>query len=938
MPTTVLPLPPTTDVQIVRVVKALFDAAPGYTYLTAFKDFANTNGGVAALANALVGVTGKSGNDLADLIVTNLKLTGDAATVAKAYLAPQFAAPNANAGQIIVDAMNVLASLGNDPTFGAAANAFNASVAKAYAYSTNPANTTTDLATLQQADEEQPVIGQTFTLTPGTDRFNGTAGADILRGVAGTPVGVQDQTTLNSSDVLDGADGDDTLVVLLNGDYGGGATIKNIETLQLGTNNAAVEFDYNVNAGLYEVIGVNTVVFDQITAGERLNVVNITPTAAGNVIPTLKWDNEPGSRAGVVGVDFRQASVAGPTTQLNIILDDVNNGVFNIGPGIEILKITSQGSTPNVLRPSTDYNDNGGRFNVDLLSGRGNPAIDDDNSLTKVIIDGAQAFGRAPGIVADATDPNYGLTDRQVNSDDGLTPAATASNLISVAATVTEVDASAATGNIALRFTQKANNSDTNVTFKGGKGNDYVEFERGAVKATGGEGDDTFAFITLADGVTNSGFGSTDTIDGGPGTDTIQIGLNGVGTYTLSTTEFSNKTGIDVLDLRGANNNVTVSSQFVAAADPGVKLTIRTDRIVQTSASDPANPVGANTAENNSTSIINLTNLAINQGVKVIGGSGSERIVVNDAAMNANVEIDGGANGGVAGRYDTITVLDSAVLDAGDLANVKGIEALILAETVTGNSTFRIDLTEAFLLNNTSRADAANTSINDATFRIGTANSLSGTALNAGDTVTIDISDLLNPARTALKASLAGRGIDVALGGATVNYVVDGKAATPAQIALVTVADANRADAVVASAAGAGTGGGTGGGATGNPITVPTSSGNATVAATAGRDIFTFDVATALADASGQNTQVTINGFTTGTSATSDVLRLDLPTANPQITTLAQLNGQQGVFVQVDPFANSTLINFGNDANGGEPVTITLAGIVDPAQVAVEVV
>jgi hypothetical protein len=121
-------------------------------------------------------------------------------------------------------------------------------------------------------------------------------------------------------------------------------------------------------------------------------------------------------------------------------------------------------------------------------------------------------------------------------------------------------------------------------------------------------------------------------------------------------------------------------------------------------------------------------------------------------------------------------------------------------------------------------------------------------------------------------------------------------------------------------------------------ITVPTSSGNANVAGTAGRDIFTFDVAAALADKSGQNTQVTINGFTTGTSATSDVLRLDLPAANSQITTLAQLNGQQGVVVQGDPFNNRTLINFGNDANGDEPVTITLAGIVDTTQVAVEVV
>lgn len=125
--------------------------------------------------------------------------------------------------------------------------------------------------------------------------------------------------------------------------------------------------------------------------------------------------------------------------------------------------------------------------------------------------------------------------------------------------------------------------------------------------------------------------------------------------------------------------------------------------------------------------------------------------------MNANVEIDGGTNGGVAGRYDTITVLDSAVLDSGDLANVKGVEALVLAGLVNGNSTYRIDLTEAFLLNNTAATNITTTTIDDTTFRIGSANSVSGTALNAGDTVTIDISDLLNanappsrPARLAV--------------------------------------------------------------------------------------------------------------------------------------------------------------------------------------------
>lgn len=99
-------------------------------------------------------------------------------------------------------------------------------------------------------------------------------------------------------------------------------------------------------------------------------------------------------------------------------------------------------------------------------------------------------------------------------------------------------------------------------------------------------------------------------------------------------------------------------------------------------------------------------------------------------------------------------------------------------------------------------------------------------------------------------------------------------------------------------------------------------------------DVFSVDVAALLADVAGTNTQTTITGF----DVAMDSLRIDLPLANAAITTLAQLDGQQGVSVQVDPFANLTLINFGNDANGGEVVTITLAGVIDPATVHLTVI
>ena len=116
------------------------------------------------------------------------------------------------------------------------------------------------------------------------------------------------------------------------------------------------------------------------------------------------------------------------------------------------------------------------------------------------------------------------------------------------------------------------------------------------------------------------------------------------------------------------------------------------------------------------------------------------------------------------------------------------------------------------------------------------------------------------------------------------------------------------------------------------PVVLPIGS-IAPVTATALPDIFSFDVAGALASA--PDTQITINGF-----AANDTLRIDLPIANPAITTLAQLAGQQGVFLQNDPFApggGATLINFGSDADG-QPVVITLAGVVDPALVLVSIV
>lgn len=126
----------------------------------------------------------------------------------------------------------------------------------------------------------------------------------------------------------------------------------------------------------------------------------------------------------------------------------------------------------------------------------------------------------------------------------------------------------------------------------------------------------------------------------------------------------------------------------------------------------------------------------------------------------------------------------------------------------------------------------------------------------------------------------------------------------------------------------------TDGGGGGDTIVVPVGNAPQTVPGTDAADIFTFDAGAALVDVDGTNTQDTITGF----EVAQDILRIDMAQADPAITTLDQLNGVQGVAVQPNPIAGTLLINFGNDDNGGEVVTITLDGVTDATAVAVEIV
>lgn len=738
---------------------------------------------------------GKTAADLSALLMTNMGLNN---AVLAAALTDYIAANGTqNVGIIAWQLSSILSNLENDGTFGAAAKAWNAEVTAAYEYSSDAKNTTPSSGGTSGNEAAKNLV-----LTVGQDVLTGSAFADFFRAVAGKTDGTQDQTTLNSSDIIDGGAGNDSLIVNLTGNlYQGGARIKNIETLQLGTNIAAATFDYNVNQGQNEITEVTTIVADQINAGETLTVQNIvrTDVAGAKVAPTLSWVNDSNTQAaGVVNYTYRAAELTGAADEQKISLKSVNNGDINLSAGFETISITSVGTEQVTLQPGAD------NVVADVTSGA---------SLRTVNLAGTAEIGKNAGVLAS------GLTDRVVGADG--TGVATQSNLLSVAAVATKVDASTAEAAVNVRFT---NTAASNNTFLGGAGNDYVEFELGNIAANGGAGNDTFAFINTG---ANSTFGEGDSIDGGAGSDTIQIGLNGAGTYNISETELRNKSSVGEIDLRGSNTTLTLSSDFVSKADTADSITVRTDKVVQTSLTNAANgtsttPLAAFATEDAVTNTVNLTMLSSNQSVNFVGGSGSDRIIMNDATFNKLKTINGGNytegnTGSIFGagsnRYDTITVVtngENVVIDAEDLSNVSDIEGFVLTKN-SAAATYNITLTRAFMNANTEAINnATNTAINDTVFQIGTSNAANNSALNSADTVTIDVRDLLNAtdaaAATGFTRLLDVTALENAGLGANLRFIGNTGNLTLAQVraAGVVVAngfDANFADVVVNSAA-----------------------------------------------------------------------------------------------------------------------------------------
>ncbi|WP_194724403.1 DUF4214 domain-containing protein [Noviherbaspirillum malthae] len=406
--------------------------------------------------------------------------------------------------------------------------------------------------------------GQTFTLTTGVDTLTGTANNDTF--IAATGGNFFGQATLNTSDVIDGGDGVDTLKVYADGvTQAQQGTIKNIEKVLIDNAQGFVFRETatgNLNAGKFEgatevtqigaaasvsnLAATTTAGFKGVTAGAGLGL-SVTGAASANSVSIaldgLKGDAataaaNPGS-AGTPGN-------AGPDTIPGTI-DDVapvpavpaspatiqNQAVLNVA-GDAVSKVTVSGT---LKQTTTTTGAAAASLALNVVAGVdatnksvSTVTVKTDVKTTLTINEKAGSTGSVKDV--QAYDSLGGITftgDAQTATiltgagDDVLTvTTATAKTGVVVNA---DIGTGAGKDTINVRTT-----GDGKVAVSSGHGDDTIVLAAvvgganvvaaGTLAITAGEGNDK---VVLSAGTANRAVTTNDVIDGGDGSDTVVL-------------------------------------------------------------------------------------------------------------------------------------------------------------------------------------------------------------------------------------------------------------------------------------------------------------------------------------------------------------------------------------------------------------------------------
>ena len=261
-----------TTTQAQGLALALFGASAG-GHLTGLSTAASLETLADDLSTSAGLILGKDLGDkvaFRDHIISNLKLQGDAAAAATAWLDGQLNANTAR-GDILATAVNFLSTLTDTTSpFYAAAQAFQTTVTAAVAWSSGAGAGEFSIQALrEQQGNVEVVAGQSFTLTTATDSFAGTAGNDTVTATSSTLAATD---AIVDSSVTD----QDVMNVTLTA-ANNQASVANIETLNFAWNSYS-----DATVDLTTIVGAKAVNLTSSKVG-YLGNATFTATSANNV-------------------------------------------------------------------------------------------------------------------------------------------------------------------------------------------------------------------------------------------------------------------------------------------------------------------------------------------------------------------------------------------------------------------------------------------------------------------------------------------------------------------------------------------------------------------------------------------------------------------------------------------------------------------------------
>ncbi|MCX7897495.1 MAG: hypothetical protein N2441_06440, partial [Rhodocyclaceae bacterium] len=361
-----------------KIVVAMFGMAAG-GYKSTIDSYLQANGELktveallpfSGLNPTFLGSQLYNNQQFADALVAKMLpgLSSVVASATSALIVNYMAAnPTKSRAQVVLDLINALDAIPyTDPTFGAVSQAYDNKVALADAYT----GTSTDWNDLAVVVGNQPTqnVGQTFTLTTGTDTADQTgsskAGMDTSASFKFT--NANDKVTaaagtLNSTDVLLDPSTSDNDVLEANIVFSttlANPTIQNIETFKLNllANGAGLDFA--------NVLGVKTVEITGSGNGVLANVAatapEVTLTGGYDKTPTLAFDTLAGTSSS--NPESLKVNLNGAGSKAAVQINIEGTSTSNTG-SLEQLTINSAGTAANTLTVgTTDFDGTGNGY------------------------------------------------------------------------------------------------------------------------------------------------------------------------------------------------------------------------------------------------------------------------------------------------------------------------------------------------------------------------------------------------------------------------------------------------------------------------------------------------------------------------------------------------------------------------------------------------